>query len=183
MATAILNAARLRELLSYDPETGVFTLRVARGSEPAGAVAGHLERGYRRISVDGKLYYAHRLAWLYVYGTWPLLHIDHINNTRDDNRISNLRDVSRTVNNQNLKVAQANNKTGVLGVYFHKKANKYQASIMVNGVRKHLGLFASSGDASAAYLEAKHHFAAIALPLGCDVTAGFFDKRRRCADA
>ena len=169
MAKADLSAERLRELLSYDSETGVFTRRVTGGGARAGDIAkGRTERGYARISVDGKIHYAHRLAWLYVSGSWPLLHIDHINNTRNDNRISNLRDVSRSVNNQNLKGAKGNNKIDVLGVYFHKRANKYQASIMTNGLRRHLGLFQTSDEAHAAYLEAKQ---------GRNVTAEFFKER------
>lgn len=95
-----LTQERLREFLHYDPESGAFWWKVpssirARG-ERAGSLAG--ASGYRRISIKKKSYAAHRLAWLYIYGTWPTNEIDHINGVRDDNRIKNLRDVSGAEN-------------------------------------------------------------------------------------
>jgi len=98
-----VTAARLREVLDYNPETGIFTNRIRRGSKgAAGAEAGTLTpTGYRNIVIDGRLYPAHRLAWLYVHGTMPKWTIDHINHRRDDNRIANLRDVPHRENCQN----------------------------------------------------------------------------------
>ena len=87
-----LTAERLRELLSYSPETGLFYWRVSKGSVAAGTQAGNPGvRGYIVIRIDGVPHYAHRLAWLHVHGEHPTGEIDHRNNNRADNSISNLR--------------------------------------------------------------------------------------------
>lgn len=99
-----MKQARLQELLEYAPETGAFRWRVNRTSVRAGTVAGRLDsKGYRQISVDGQRYAAHRLAWLYVNGEWPMHEVDHVNGIRDDNRIANLRDVARIINMRNKR--------------------------------------------------------------------------------
>jgi hypothetical protein len=96
----MLTAERLRELVHYCQDTGVFTPRVNRGS--AGGKAGNVApSGYRRLHVDGRLHLEHRLAWLYMTGQWPARHIDHINRCRSDNRFANLRDVTQAENNRN----------------------------------------------------------------------------------
>ena len=159
MATAIRNAARLRELLSYDPTTGVFTNRITRGPRATiGAVAGspHSD-GYLTIMLDGQNHLAHRLAWLYVYGEWPEGQIDHINRTKSNNWIGNLRDVARSKNQQNKVKASRNNKTGFLGVTAFK--NSFRATIKVDGKRIHCGLHPTPELASEAYKRAKqkHH--------------------------
>ena len=87
MATFNLTAEELRAILDYNPETGVFTHRIARGYAKAGDVAGSLKpNGYVRVTIARKMYQAHRLAWLYLYGSWPANYIDHINGIRSDNR-------------------------------------------------------------------------------------------------
>lgn len=152
-----LSAERLREVLLYDPKTGIFTWLARRQKVSPGAVAGtnHSE-GYRRIVVDSKFYYAHRLAWLYVNGNWPANSIDHIDGDRSNNRISNLRDASDDVNSQNLHGAQINNKTsGLLGVCFSKNAGKFHAQITHKRKPIHLGFFDDKNDAHQAYLDAK----------------------------
>lgn len=149
---------RVRELLAYDPETGVFTRKVANSnSTKVGDVAGALtDRGYVRMRVDGCFVYGQGLAWFYVHGVWPEQEIDHINGVRSDNRIGNLRDVSRKDNMQNQRKAQASNKsTGVLGVHFHKAMKKFRASIRFDGKPKHLGYFTTADDAHSAYVAAK----------------------------
>jgi hypothetical protein len=148
-----LTAARVRELLHYDPETGLFT-RLDSG-ELAGGDNG---QGHLRIRVDGRKYFAHRLAWLYVHGAWPMEQIDHINGVRKDNRIANLRDVPPKVNNENWRKATRRSKTGFLGVtvtapLYGEPA--YVATIKVGGRRMIVGRFKTAADAHAAYVDAK----------------------------
>ena len=148
------DSTRLRELLNYDPDTGVFTARVSRGAIPAGKPIGTVRRdGYLECSVDRRLYLLHRLAWCYVYGDWPTGELDHINGIKSDNRISNLRMVSRKQNMQNQQRPQRGNP--YLGVSWHKKAAKWAAQIVVDRKHKHLGLFETPEDAREAYLQAK----------------------------
>jgi hypothetical protein len=153
----MLTHERLLEVLDYDPETGVFRWKVSpRGNVCAGDVAGCLGgRGYAAIGVDLALYRAHRLAWFYVTGEWPQGAVDHVNGRRDDNRFSNLRVVSNAINSQNLRRAHSDSRTGLLGVYPHKKSGRFQSRIMVGGARKHLGTFETAQEAHAAYLAAK----------------------------
>jgi hypothetical protein len=154
-----LPAERLRELLHYDPETGVFTNRVNRGNRgKAGDVTGtDRGNGYIVMGVEGAVYYAHRLAWLYVTGEWPTLEIDHKDGNPSNNKFTNLRDVSDTVNYQNKRRAKSNSRTGVLGVSRHR--DKFIAWICVNGKRVYLGVHPTADAASAAYLAHKrtHH--------------------------
>lgn len=154
-----LTQSRLKELLHYDPETGVFVWRIPRGSAKTGDVAGcpHPE-GYRKIMIDRKIYLAHRLAWLYVHGAWPKDEIDHRNGVRADNRFTNLREATRAENGQNLKI-RADNTSGFIGVSWYKPARKWQAHINLAGRNKNLGCFDTPEAAHAAYLAAKaeHH--------------------------
>jgi HNH endonuclease/AP2 domain len=143
---------RLRELLNYDPETGIFTRRIARKGYPAGIRAGHRSKfnGYRKVSIDGCDYPEHRLAWLYITGRWPMVDIDHINRVKDDNRFCNLRETTRSQNRMNT-TARADNKHGFKGVWFHKRLNKWQTRIMVNGKSCHLGYHGTPRAASTVY--------------------------------
>jgi hypothetical protein len=99
----------------------------------------------------------HRAAWLYVHGKWPNGQIDHINGDRSDNRISNLRDVSHSVNQQNVHRPRRDNASGFLGVTRQK--NLWTSQVTVSGKTLHLGLFKTPEEAASAYLEAKrkHH--------------------------
>jgi HNH endonuclease len=159
---AKLTADRLRQLLSYDPETGIFRWRVQPNSRvPVGAVAGCVESsGYRRIRIDGRLYLAHRLAWLYVHGECPAGEIDHINGVKDDNRIVNLRPATDAQNRWNID-RHKNNKSGFKGVARDSRrlARPWKAGITVNGRRIRLGQFRTAEEASAAYEAAarEHH--------------------------
>ena len=159
MATDLITQERLKSLLTYDPDTGEFRWRVNRtGGVKAGDQAKAKDcHGYGRIKLDGRVYKAHRVAWMYVYGEWPPAHIDHINRVRDDNRIANLRAVSHAENNQN-RSADKRNTSGYTGVYFNKPSRKWQASISVNGKLRSLGYFDTKEDAAFARqrAEAEH---------------------------
>lgn len=146
-----LTAEKLRELLHYSPETGVFTWKVSNSNRvKVGDVAGCLDgRGYLLISVRSRLHKAHRLAWLYVYGVWPTDQIDHINRIRTDNRIANLREVSHKQNNQN-RSKPSNNTSGHPGVSWHKQRSKWLAHIKHNQKKIHLGCFNTIEEAIAA---------------------------------
>ena len=132
--------AELKELLNYDPDTGVFKWRVSpRMGISVGTNAGCLSSwGYLIIRIKGKPYRAHRLAWLYVYGEWPEGELDHINHDRIHNRIENLRIVSRFENSRNQKM-RTNNTSGVTGVYWNKVYQKWYAYIQLRGKLKYLG--------------------------------------------
>ena len=146
-----LTAEKLRELLHYEPETGIFTRKVGSASQvKAGDVAGSPNgRGYLQITVQSRLYRAHRLAWLYVYGSWPEDQIDHINRNRSDNRISNLREVSHKQNHQN-KSKPSNNTSGHPGVCWNKRKSKWVAQITHNQKQIYLGCFNTVEEAIAA---------------------------------
>ena len=151
---------RLKELVSYDPETGVFMRKVRTSNrvnmeKPVGTVDRY---GYLWCSLDGKAFRLHRLAMIYVHGTVHNGDVDHINMDRKDNRISNLREVSRSVNMQNKEAASSNNRTGYIGVCFDSRRNKYSAQIRINGKNTHLGMFDSPDVAHAAYVKAKRNF-------------------------
>lgn len=150
-----LSAQRLRELLDYDPVTGILTWKVWRGggSLPAGSVAGAVNRttSYRMIKIDGCLYAAHRLAWLYVHGEWPPGELDHKDCCRDHNWIDNLRPATRTQNNANSRLRR-DSVSGLKGASFHRRTGKWQASIRYAGKCIYLGLFVTAQEAHAAYV-------------------------------
>lgn len=154
----ILTNIRLKETLNYDPETGIFTWKETRRGLRIGDVAGCIAKhGYIVIRVDKRLYTAHRLAWLYVYGEWPSKNIDHINRNRSDNRISNLRSASQSENCQNTSL-RSDNKSGHAGVYWCKNSQKWRAYIGVDGKRISLGYFHEKDDAIAAQSDAKTRY-------------------------
>jgi len=155
MANSILTQARLKELLDYNPETGVFTWkRFMGGTAKAGTVAGTTDsHGHIQIKVDRKLHLAHRLVFLYVAGTAPA-EVDHINRVRSDNRLANLRSVSRSENRHNTAPCKRN-KSGVKGVFWIERLGKWQAYISTAGKRKVLGCYAQFDDAVAARLRAE----------------------------
>lgn len=157
MAAADLTAARVRELLHYDPLTGVFTRRVAtgrHGCHTAGSIVGTLDDGgYLRAGVDGRTYRLHRLAWLYMTGEWPARDVDHRFRIKTDNRWSELRAASRGENLQNRTTAQSNSRHGVLGVSPNKKG--WRARITIAGKDHNLGTFQTPEIAHDAYVKAK----------------------------
>ena len=152
----MLTAERLRELVDYDPETGVFTWRVGRGGTArAGTRAGHLRPdGYRDIEIDHMQYREHRLAWLYVHGRWPSDQLDHVNGAPADNRLTNLRECTHAENQQNRR-RHTNNTSGHVGVSWYERDGTWKAEITIGGRSKHLGYFTTAEEAGAAYREAK----------------------------
>lgn len=158
-----LSAARARELLAYDPETGSLTWKVSRGGVRAGAPAGCVNsRGYVYVRVDGTHELAHRVAWLLHTGLWPRQDIDHVNGSRADNRICNLRDCSHKLNVQNQRSARSHSAMGLLGV--SPKGRRFRATICSEGRQRHLGTFATPEEAHQAYLTAKRQ-----LHAGCTI--------------
>lgn len=149
--TKELTQARLKELLHYDPETGIFTWKVARGFGPtrrnpgdvAGAVYGN---GSHYIVVDRQSHPSHRLAFLWMTGAWPEHDVDHINGDRLDNRWINMHNRGR---------ANKNNKSGLLGVSWSKQKSNWIAQIVADGRTHRLGCFTTPELAHAAYLKAK----------------------------
>jgi len=142
---------RLRDVLAYDPETGVFTWRAT--GKLAGGYAGD---GYWRIMVDYKEYRAGRLAWLYMMGRWPVDEAEHRDGDKTNDRWANLREASRRQNLANRKV-MGNSRLGVKGVELHH--GSYRVRIRVNGKRVLVGTFDTIEAASAAYAAAaREHF-------------------------
>ena len=145
--TPMITRNRLLEIIHYDPGAGAFTWVVPVGRQAAGSRAGTvLDGGYLRIRIEGRNYRAHRLAWLYVYGDWPTMDLDHINRDKLDNRIDNLREVTVAENNSNRVIVTA---SGVAGVT--KKRRRYYAQTSHNGKYYWIGSFPDKEQASAAY--------------------------------
>ena len=146
----MLTADKLKSLLSYEPSTGVFTRLKNAGGKLAGSIAGSKNPGgYIDISVAGKTYRAHRLAFLYMTGYFPACDVDHINRNKTGNRWNNLREVSKTLNNRN---------TNAKGYSFDKATGKYRAQIMVDFKNISLGRFATAQEAEQAYAKAKAEY-------------------------
>lgn len=154
VSNQILTVDLLREFLNYDKDSGVFTWRVTNSNRAVqGKSAGCYRRdGYGRCQIDGREYLLHRLAWLYIHGSWPNGVIDHINRNPRDNRIENLRDVSHSENRQNT-LESAANRSGKKGVSRHK-SGVWRAAIQAAGKSKHIGYFATLEQAAQAYATA-----------------------------
>ena len=152
----MLDVAKLKECLHYDEMTGIFTwlnrpeahfssIRKAEyvnrrySGKRAGKINAH---GYREIKIFGRYYREHRLAWMYVNGSLPCDEIDHINHSKTDNRIQNLRVVSPGENSRN-RPAQSNNSSGCTGVYFDQKTGLWIPRIWVNRKQIRLGCYKS----------------------------------------
>lgn len=156
----MITAEYLRRLLHYDPGTGVFRWKIWGGERaPAGTTAGSMMAlGYSTICIDSRHYLAHRLAWLYMTGDWPVVDIDHANLDKADNRWSHLREATRAQNKGN-ESRRSSNTTGAKGVYWHRQNRKWIANIRRNGKQTYLGSFATRDEAAAAYAAAaKEHF-------------------------
>jgi hypothetical protein len=147
---------QLKSLLHYDPDTGVFRWRETIGQRAkAGAIPGKIDKkGYRHIKIKGRVMLAHRLAWLYVHGQWPVGQLDHANRQPDDNRISNLREATAAQNMHNQGIRKRN-KSGIKGVCWHKASNRWLASLGFNGKSVYLGIHKTKQAAAAAVRAAR----------------------------
>ena len=143
--------SELKQLLDYNPETGIFIWKVKRRPILIGSKAGCLNKKdkYLYIKINGIKYAAHRLAWIYIHGEIAHnLQIDHINGCGVDNRLINLRLATCSQNQHNSKLS-IKNTSGFKGVYWSKKSNKWTTSIHLNGKQHNLGMFAEHDKASA----------------------------------
>jgi len=141
-----LTQKRLKELLDYYPDIGEFFWLVDRKGTRAGNIAGFNKGGYTQIGIEGSIFYAHRLAWLYVYGYFPENGIDHINRNKSDNRICNLREVSRSCNLRNTG-NKKNNTSSIKGVSWHKPTKRWHSQIGLNRKVYNLGYYHSFDEA------------------------------------
>jgi len=144
----VITKSELHSIIDYNEESGVFTWkrrmsqRVRAGDVATGRKT---NSGYIQITISGRTFVAHHLAWLYVFGEWTP-ELDHINGIRDDNRIANLRKVSHAQNCQNKK-RYRNNSSGYRGVTWCRKSNKWRAFVTLNKKMTHLGFFNSIDEA------------------------------------
>jgi len=138
--TAMITQETVKSLLHYCPESGVLT----RNSKVAGGLSSD---GYTTVGINTKRYYAHRIAWLYVHGKFPVADLDHINGDRRDNRMINLREATRTQNNANRKYHK------LKGVTKQGRHNSWMARLEHNRKRYYFGSFSTPEEAHVAYLK------------------------------
>ena len=150
----------VRARYHYDPSTGKVFRRLPTGE--LRRVGHRTKDGYYATRIHHKQFFLHRLAWVLVTGDWPADEIDHVNGDRLDNRLCNLRDVSRRINLENQRNGRRKNAAGFLGV--HQAGTRWRAQIGVHGRTIRLGYFDSAEQAAAAYLDAKRR-----LHAGCAI--------------
>jgi hypothetical protein len=144
----------IEDQITYDPTTGLFKWLNPVYPKRTGWIAGSDDgSGYLCFKINGSKVKAHRLAWYLMQGKWPDNIIDHVDSNKTNNKLSNLRDVSLSVNQQNRKKAQINSLSGLLGV--KKNRSRWSAAIRLNGYQTHLGTYDTPEEAHAVYLEAK----------------------------
>jgi len=155
----MLNQKRLKELLDYNQETGLFIWKIKRGPKRAGSIAGcnRCNHGYISMCVDGVRYVAHRLAWFYMTGEWPKHQVDHINHIRNDNRWQNLRLVTHQENQKNRGM-NPRNTTGITGVFLDKRCGSWRVEITDKKKKYYLGYFKDKFEAICARMSANNKF-------------------------
>jgi HNH endonuclease/AP2 domain len=137
-------------ILEYDKFSGLLTWIVNKNNRRKGCVAGSINsNGYVTLWIDGKQYQSHRVIWFMVNGNWPIDEIDHIDGIRTNNAFNNLREATRSENSRNHKVRVDNN-SGVKGVYWNSKLNKWRSEINFNKKRYNIGYFKCLNEAEAA---------------------------------
>lgn len=147
-----IDPAALRDALNYDQDSGTFTWRiwVSPSARPGSSAGTRDRKGHVRIKFGQQRIAAHRLAWLFVTGSWPDGQIDHVNRDRGDNRFCNLRLATNSQNQANCWRSSSNS-SGFKGVSWSKKDRKWRAQIKVGGAYRFLGNFDTPEQASAAY--------------------------------
>ena len=150
----MISIEQLKQRVNYNPDTGEFSWLVAKGGNRIGDQAGSVnDQGYLCIRILRKIYRAQRLAWLYFYGKYPIGVVDHIDGNRLNNKISNLREVTKSVNQKNLG-RNKRNKSGITGVMWHKVLRKWHVQIQSEGKRIHIGYYENLEDAICSRKEA-----------------------------
>jgi hypothetical protein len=152
-----MNQDRLKELFDYDGETGNLIRRVPTTRSPIGSIAGSRTHEYLQVRVDGQFYRNHRLVWLYVHGHFPEGEVDHIDGNGCNNRLSNLRSVTKSGNQRNRRIS-ANSTSGFNGVSWRKQGQRWQANIRAGGKQISLGRFECLIDAVAARIRANNKY-------------------------
>lgn len=155
-ASNLITVERLKSVIRYEPRNGNLYRYTMRNRK--GRIAGHKEKGgYVEVMIDGRIHPAHRLAWLYMTGEWPKGQIDHIDGDKWNNKWTNLRDVTGSINAQNRKRANKGRKHKLpLGVY--KDGDAFMALLWMNKKRYRLGTFATAKEAHETYLDARRLF-------------------------
>lgn len=154
-----ITQSELKDMFDYDYENGFLIRKTFRNGCPYNRPCGNKPtcNGYGYVDINGKMFYSHQVIWLFVKGTYAL-ELDHIDRNRINNRIENLREVSRSENNHNHPL-QKNNSSGFPGVHWNKKANKYHVRIKVNNKNKHIGYYLNLDEAihAAKLAKIKYH--------------------------
>jgi hypothetical protein len=153
----MITQERLKELVNYDPETGVFTSIARRRKVAVGNQVGHLNGGYVRMSIDGHRDYGHRFAVLYMTGMLPPF-VDHKDLNTANNKWENLRECDRVQNNGNRRVDPEKNKSGYKGVHWATARSKWCAQISIGNKPKFLGYFDDPAIAHQAYMRAAENY-------------------------
>lgn len=150
--------AELKKQVSYDPFTGVLT----RISKPfrlkavLGPIKGSAKKeGHLRVTINGVEKYFHQIAWFLHYGYWSDKIIDHKDGDPTNNRINNLREVTKIGNLHNQRKAHHHSKSGLLGAHYRADKKKFESAITTDGVKVRLGYFDTAEDAHQAYVQAK----------------------------